>query len=140
MAGSLMSRSADSDRELAGRPASDPACPSTSKLPELLSSRERHAIRGHMLVLQWLLMYEELGARSDKARVRAVSEEGRRLYLEYPSGQVATVDWSEPPGWPVAPLYLYGPTRTTSNRCRVRSGRRSRGLASSGCGSTTSPS
>ena len=38
------------------------------------------------------IMSGDFGPRSDLARVRAVSDDGRRLYLEYRNGQIATVD------------------------------------------------
>ena len=38
------------------------------------------------------IMSGDFGPRSDLARVRAVSDDGRRLYLEYRHGQIATVD------------------------------------------------
>ena len=42
----------------------------------------------------------DISARSDVARIRAVSDDGHRLYLQYPSGQTATVDRTDEPfGW-----------------------------------------
>ncbi len=39
----------------------------------------------------------DISARSDVARIRAVSDDGHRLYLQYPSGQTATVDRTDEP-------------------------------------------
>ena len=48
-----------------------------------------------------------MGQRSDVARVRAISEDGHRLHLEFPSGQSATVDRSDQPfEWPVGSVVL----------------------------------
>jgi Dyp-type peroxidase family len=54
-------------------------------------------------------MYDELGPPMQKGRIRAVSEDRRRLYLDFPNGLTGTVDRAERWDWPVGSVVLVRP-------------------------------
>jgi hypothetical protein len=51
-------------------------------------------------------MEAQIGPRSQVARIRHVSDDGRQLHLEFPSGQSATVDAQQPFDLPVGSVAL----------------------------------
>lgn len=54
--------------------------------------------------------------RGDIARIRAVADDGRRLHLEYPSGQSATVDSGEPFDFDIGTVVLVSATASYIDR------------------------
>lgn len=78
-------------------------------------------------------MVLDISARCDVARIRAVSEDGHRIYLQYPSGQTATVDRTDEPfDWlPGSVVLVRAHDTLTSSWHPARSGPMSRGWVSS---------
>lgn len=58
----------------------------------------------------------QVSPRGDIARISAVDDDGCRLYLEYPSGQSATVDPPEPLHWAVGTVVVVNAAEPYINR------------------------